>query len=207
MSNFTIDGLAFPIQTGGGGTCDYPDAADVALGVTYADGTMVGTLACGHGVPYDPETVFLHSPAQVLQHLFITLGLGSNIADNLPWPILATAEVDTPDNSIVVYDTTGLSKSRVQESGRQIERFGFQLLIRSARHPTGYAKSHYLAKTIDEGVYNNAVRITDADGDATYLVESMDRKPGPPNSLGMASSGGKTKLFTLNGTVIINRIA
>lgn len=203
-NNFGVIDFAFPVGSSGG-ACDYPATSDVAEGIVYAGGTMTGTLACGRGIPYDPGSVLLHSPAQIIQHLLISLNLGTDPADEDPWPVYAVNEKDSIDNLIVVYDTAGIDQGQEQPDGVRHQRYGIQLLVRASGHPVGYAKVYSLARSLDEGVYNNLVTISDAAGTATYHVESLDRKEGPPLSIGGDTPKSKRRMFTLNLTAVINR--
>lgn len=151
-----------------------------------------------------------HSPADIVRRLLVDLGLGSYPA--IPagsWPVYASEEPQTPDNTITVFDTTGKRQGRMMIDGAVEEHHGFQIRIRSADDRTGATKARTIADTIDKNVYRRWVTV-----DSTrYQVHSLDRS-GDVISLGRERSegGGKDKkpsqrrIFTINGTAHIVKV-
>jgi hypothetical protein len=165
-------------------------------------------LPCGSGAPNDVSRVFYHSPAQIIQRLLVVLGLGvqQSAGSTVSWQVFAVNEPDTPDDTIVVYDTAGVDQGRENLTGFRFEKFGIQLLIRSATHGAGYVKSQYLATSLDQGVYENSVTLTNPDGSgtSTYLIKAVHRTS-PVYSIGADTPKSKRRLFTINATVNISR--
>jgi hypothetical protein len=115
-----------------------------------------------------------YSPADVVRHLLIDMGLGSlpptPPAAASPWPIYATQEPDTPDATITLYNTVGTSDGCDQNSGEFLGKAGIQVRVRATAPVTGYAK----AEAIRSAMATQVLRETVAVGDASYFVHAID---------------------------------
>lgn len=142
-----------------------------------------------------------HSPADVLRWLMIQLGLGTNPADDGSWPIQVGNEPDSPDDLVVVYDTSGLMTGRIHRTGEKVEHRGVMVQVRGVDHPTAYAKTEAVRVAMDESVHNVTVTV----GDDAYIVHAITRQSGPL-SLGR-EPGTNRALFTLNLVLTINQLS
>lgn len=171
-------------------SCDYPDESDVRLGVEYGFGTLTGTLGAGGDPDPDPEG---YSPADVLRHLLAGLGLGTLPSAAGDWPIHTAAKPDAPDNLMVTVDTTGFKDGRSQISGESFEHYGVQILIRGADHNTAFRKARAVETALDESIRMTSVTI----GSVTYKVSNASRL-GPALALGREVPASKRHLFSIN---------
>lgn len=156
--------------------------------------------------PVKLEYLFLHSPAQILRQLLVDLGYCTEPSLSAAWPGFVTTIPNTPDGAICVYDTAGVDHGRRMSDGARIERYGCQILVRAARHPTGYAKAQSIALALDQEIYRETVEMDDDDGTATYFVNTIKRT-NPVFSIGQDTPQSKRKLFTINLTAAIRRIS
>jgi hypothetical protein len=182
----------------------------VSVSINYfgLTGFVFPVPPCGSGSPTDASGLFNHSPARIVQRLLVVLGLGVQqvAGSTVSWQVFAVNEPDVPDDALVVYDTAGIDQGRENLTGHRFEKYGLQILIRSATHDLGYAKSQYLAVALDEGIYDNEVTLVNPDGsgNSTYLIKAVHRTS-PVYSIGAASPKSKRRLFTINATVKIYR--
>lgn len=143
------------------------------------------------------------SPAAIFAQLLIDLGLASDPSENGTWPVRATGEVDSPDNLLTVYDTTGRGDGRSGADGFRFQHYGVQVRVRSSLPADGRAKAAAIASVMDEQVSNVAVTIVDGeDGTTTYAIQAVVMS-GTINSLGRGTPGSKRSLFTVNFLVPI----
>ena len=147
-----------------------------------------------------------HSPAEIVQNLLVQLGLGSYPATLTgSWPIYVSNQPDKPDNSIAIYDTTGLTEGRVQRTGEKPEHHGFQIAVRATDAEAGWRKAKTIATALDETVKRDSVVVTDVvgTGTGTYHVYAVTRHSGP-----MAAGhepGTIRQLFTINAVVALRQ--
>lgn len=147
-----------------------------------------------------------HSPADVIRHLLIGLGLGTNPADGEAWPVYVSSEPDRPDSVITTYDTSGRLNGRTQVDGEVQEHHGIQIRVRDANPAAGFKKANEIAIALDETVYLDTVAIEDVVGTGVsrYLVWNVSRVSGI-FSLGKDVETSKRNLFTINAVVSLRR--
>jgi len=141
-----------------------------------------------------------HSPADIVRYLIIKLSQGTLPSDNGVWPVYASNVPDTPDSVITTTDTVGLHQGRTQNEGRVQERYGFQVAVRSVGHTNGYSKAQAIVVALDESAYQDLIRIDTTD----YIVWAISRTTGVL-AVGKETPDSKRDLFTVNGTVSINK--
>ena len=110
-----------------------------------------------------------YSQADVVRYLLIGQSLGTLPSASGAWPISVGMELDTPDNTITVYNTQGKLQGRIQTTGEAVEQYGVQIRIRSTTDQVGFVKANSIRTTITETVYQNTVAI----GASNYLVHSL----------------------------------
>lgn len=144
--------------------------------------------------------LLLHAPSDILRRVMVGLSLGTLPSDDLAWPIFSAQDVATPDNIIVVRDTSGVIDGRIQQTGEMVEYPGIQIRIRGVDQPTAYVKAQAICYNLDRSVNRYPITL-----DSTaYLVETVSRK-GSVLHLGKEPSS-KRDLYTVNATVIISRV-
>lgn len=153
-----------------------------------------------------------HSPSEVVRQLLVDLGLGvdgtwaANEYTGAAWPVSAGGELDKPDNTITVYDTTGRGLGRGMAGGELNQNFGFQVRVRGTTHRVGWVKADSIQRTLAEGVSKRQVNVA---ADATtpagrYLVWCVSQV-GQVLPIGTEVPKSKRKLFTLNALVTIKQ--
>lgn len=145
----------------------------------------------------------IKSPADVLRQLLIGAALGTMGGKSTgarDWPIFVGHRPDTPNALICVYDTPGTKEGRIQKTGETIHTPGWQIWVRAADYPTGWAKVDAISKFLDM-VLRQRVVLSDCD----YMVQAVT-KTNNPFSLGGDTEGKvRRSEFTLNGTIRYNR--
>jgi hypothetical protein len=150
-------------------------------------------------------TTLEHSPAHILQQLLIDLGKGTDPTGSSDWPIFYANEPDNPDSLIVVLDTVGRKDGRSMIGGEVFEHHGTNILVRSAKHPLGYAKIDSIAKALDEDVLNSVVTLTAVTGTSTaqYIINSISRDS--TRSLGKGPTPSNRNFFDLNALISLRQ--
>lgn len=137
-----------------------------------------------------------HSVGDVIRQLIVDQGWGVDyVDDDTDWATVDGAELDLPDNTITIYDTTGVDMSRVMVTGERQESHGFQVRVRSKDKRTGFAKARQIAVGLDVVVM--ATTTVDL---VAYRIWSVKRS-GEPLYIGYDSSNTKRFLHTLNCVV------
>ncbi len=145
----------------------------------------------------------LHSPADVLATLLVTLGAATDpeAATLGDWPVYVDSEPPTPDDVLTVYDTTARTFGRSMIDGETLLHEGVQVRVRATDHTTGLIKARAIRQKLDEVVHLNNVTVDGTD----YLVWSVDTTS--LLKLGKETPTSKRSLFTINGTCSIRRLA
>lgn len=178
------------------GTLVLPNPSDVRLNVGYgAGGTeFFGTMVAPQLLPTADD----NSPAEIAAQLLVLLGYGT---DSDTWPVYATNEPSSPDNCITVKDTDGKGEGRVA-TGELQEHQGIQIRVRSADHPTGWAKCTALRNGMATGFYDRTVVI----GARQYLVHCF-ANIGRILPLGKDTPATKRSVFTINALISYTKVA
>lgn len=138
------------------------------------------------------EPVATHGPSQIVQKVFIALGLGTQPASGAVWPIYVTSEPDVPDNVITIYDTQGTPQGRAMVTGEIEENHGIQVRLRSTTVQVGRPKLEAIRRAMAMSVYDETVTIDSK----IYLLHAFARI-GQIIDLGKDATS-KRSLFTLN---------
>lgn len=194
---FGIVGFNFPLPSGGGGDCDYPDEGDVREGIVYGNGFYTGYL---HGFVGDlnlPASAY-HSPADILRAALIKDGLGTAPRDQLDWPVYMSVEPSSPDNLISCFDTGEESHGKRQYDGRTSYHYATMIRLRSIDHNGGWEKAEQIRAWLDEVLKNLEVTLLDSTGDPiTYLIRSASKVSGV-RTLDRESPHSMLRMFTVN---------
>ena len=141
-----------------------------------------------------------HSPADVLRWLLISLGIGTDPANEGSWPIFASSEPDLPDSLITLYDTAGIGDGRIQRGGEAPKHHGMSIQVRGVDDPTAWVKMDTLVGAISESTRNTLVDV----GDNQYIVYAITIQSGP---LALGREPGTNRfLFTINVLAAIRQI-
>lgn len=138
------------------------------------------------------------SPAQIIQQALVDLDESVFTDPDLDdvWPLHISNMPDGPGVPAevgVVYDTTGEPKGRLLTSGKEIERYGVQIRIRSRNYDVGLLmREANLLSTLSR----HEVTV---DGD-TYRIDTFSRT-GPVLALPLDQS--MRWHFTVNGLVFL----
>lgn len=168
--------------------------------------SLIGLLLRGFGPigasEVNPvEDSLAHSPADIIRHLFIQLGLGTLKSNNGLWPISAISELPTPDNTITVYDTSGTLGGRIQKNGIIHEQYGIAVRVRSLDPIEGYRKVDAIKSAMDQSIKQNVIEIDEY----RYLINCVNRKGGIL-SIGKESPTSSRNLYTLNALANIQQV-
>ncbi len=153
-----------------------------------------------------------HSPPDILRWLLVRLGLGTDFRLNAAWPVHVAHEPDKPDSVITIYNGSGTDDGSVMQGELQ-GHYGFQIRIRAANHPTGWAKANTIRATLAEGVPASGqvgtlvvIDTPSSIGTKQYVVQNI-AKLGDVIDLGVNVANEKTVLFTLNGVINVDQTA
>jgi hypothetical protein len=87
-----------------------------------------------------------------------------------PWPgFYNTGNVES-NNSVVVMDTTNTTNGKTAPDREVQEHFGFQVVVRSADKPTGYAKCADLTELLDQVSFASVTL-----GETEYILDNLKR--------------------------------
>jgi hypothetical protein len=133
------------------------------------------------------------SPARVVQHSLILLGLGTNPVPSpvSAWPVYSPGVPNSPENLISVKNTAGTDDGRVME-GEVQTHFGVQVMVRGVDDPTAWDK----ANAIREAVQYVDLQVVTV-GAAEYLLRCY-AKIGNVIDAGRESPTSRRPVFTLN---------
>lgn len=146
--------------------------------------------------------LLLHSPAQVLQYLLVSLNLGTLPTAKTEWPVYAPEfGRNSPDSAIAVKDTAGRTHGRTMPDGRRQGQDGVQIMVRAKDHNTGYPKAIAVAIALNQSVYDAAVTI----GGSTYRVHSV--YCGDVLGLGKEDPQSERNLFTVNALLDVRMLS
>jgi len=141
-----------------------------------------------------------HSPADIVCAYLVAQELGSFPEDASAWPISVPNELLTPNNTITIRGTAGLSDGRLQLNGEVQNHEGIQIRVRSSKYTSGYTKANAIKVAID-GAYAESVTI---DG-TSYTLHNISRTT-DIIELGTDPSS-KCELFTLNAVLTLHKQA
>ena len=131
----------------------------------------------------------------------MALGGGTLPSAESDWPIGFSQLADSPDNAIVIYNTTGRTHGRHQTDGQVQISYGFQVMVRGVDETTGYAKANALTVLMDQ--VTNKVVIVSASSYTIYAIS----KQSSVISLGKQNPVSERNLFTINAEVTIRQWA
>lgn len=138
----------------------------------------------------------IHSPAQILTELLITLGLFDDPDDSsFTFPVFTTVMPDDaflPGSVATVYNTPGLKDGRLM-SGVIIFHHGVQLAVRIADPEAGWLKCNLVEQAMQAVTESTTVTI----GATTYTLNNVSQQ-GPILALGLEGGTVRRHLFTLN---------
>lgn len=136
-----------------------------------------------------------HSPADIVRYALISLAQGTLPSAGGAWPISVRKELDTPDETMTVFNTQGKNDGRSMIDGERDEHPGVMIRVRAKDEPTAYLKAQSVAEALDR-LYQEEVTI----GEESYLLHSVSRTS---NVIPASDPNSERKLFTINAIVSI----
>lgn len=143
----------------------------------------------------------VHSPAEIIRHLFVNLGAGVLPTAGGSWPIYVASEPSDIDSIITLYDTAGIVHGREHIEGVIQEHYGIQVLVRTSNPRAGYTKAAELSTLIDETIKRNSVTISSTN----YFVEAITRTT-TVLALGKNAPIDNRNHFTINAIVALKQV-
>lgn len=139
----------------------------------------------------------LLSAAEILRAIIVEdeIGVLRSLDSVSAWPVFVSHLPDEPDNSICVYDTSGIQEGRIQATGESINKPGWQVRVRGVSFENCMNKMYEIADCMD-GVLRRSVHVRNT----TNLVQAIT-KTGTILPLGQNNDKKRRYHFTLNGTV------
>ena len=152
-----------------------------------------------------------HSPAKIVRDLLVAnapngLALGSDPESAGTWPVYYSRRTETeestvaaadrtPDNTITVFDSANARDAgSTMTDGERQEHHGIQIMVRSAKDGTGWAKARAIAVALDAVKLTDGYRVTI--GGSTYVIDCFDRTT-DVISLGKEPNSNR-RLFSIN---------
>jgi hypothetical protein len=143
-----------------------------------------------------------HPISHIVRQLLVNLGVGTLPTAKASWPIGVDKSVNTPDNTIIVFNTTSVLQGTDQLTGQIVENYGIQILVRNGgKVKVGYAKANSISVLLDQSVKYAGVTIDST----SYTIVAITRSSGVI-SLGTEEPQSERNLFTINATVALRFI-
>lgn len=113
------------------------------------------------------------TPANILRHFLVNAGIGTLPVAGTPttWPIYTNSLPDTPDNSLMISDTVGMSDGRYMRTGQRVEHPGVQILIRNLDQTVGADKAGVISLFL-AAIVRQIVVI----GSDSYLIQNVSQR-------------------------------
>lgn len=148
------------------------------------------------------SNTLLHTPADVVRHLIVNLGLGTLPSLDSDWPVGVSQEPALPDNCLTVFDAgeSGAQDERTMDGG-MAERYPFQVRARGVDDRTAWRKLDSI-RTALAAVYQQGVSISPS----TYSVQAVV-KIGTILSLGKDVQTSKRSVFVMNAQVVVRQLS
>lgn len=142
----------------------------------------------------------MRAPSDIIYHLLLALGHGTDPTGEDTWPIFVGFLPDAPDEALCVYDTAGRQDGRLMSDGTQIIHPGIQIRVRGKIYLDTYDKIRDIALDLDAQA---DTVVTIAAGE-DYIVQNVSRT-GDIIPLGVEEiDGRRTHHFTLNAVITLN---
>lgn len=139
-----------------------------------------------------------HTPSDILRWLLIDLSTGTDPDDDGSWPIYCNRETETPDNLVVLRDTSGRLDGFHQVDGDAIEFHGIQVTVRSKDHNVGYRKADEIKRAFDNSIVNSTITTPSGVTSQTYTVHAVTRTG---DIIPLPTAGSGRRRFTINAVI------
>jgi len=144
-----------------------------------------------------------YSPAYILSRYLIDQSLLVEPGESGAWPVfvnqLPSGDL-VDDDAVGCINTTPVKDGRVM-GGLPLFHYGFQLLVRSSAHNTGYAKAEALADAL--GAVDDPQIVV---GSSTYRIVNVTQTTGVV-PLGQEEGTERRELFSINFLATIEEVA
>jgi hypothetical protein len=136
--------------------------------------------------------------SEIIRQLLIDESLGS---DGGTWPVFISFLPNTPENTICVYDTAGMSDGRVMRTGERVEHHGIQIRVRGSSYLVARAKAYAIAEALDA---QRRVSIA-LSSEESYTLHNVSRS-GTVVPIGVEEEGDRRRHhFTVNAVTTITK--
>lgn len=146
--------------------------------------------------------VLYHTPAEIIAQMMHNVSLadleGPGTGDPpTEWTVFPIHLPESPEQAILVKDTSGMVHRRIQTTGVMGEHYGIQLLARSSEDPAvPYKKMKQILEYFDSNIRRELVTLQDGYATRTYMVHAITRiTPVVP-------AGNDGRRFFFSGNVI-----
>lgn len=140
------------------------------------------------------------TPARIVAQLLVDYGVAGAVGGVSAWPVYIGPTPDTPDNVLVVRNTTGGDESDILPAGALDLRYGFQLMVRGRTEILSWSKTLAAAAAL-RTVHNETVMV----GAVAYAVDAVTGLA-PPLRVGEESATSKRLLYSLNGMLTVRQL-
>lgn len=144
-----------------------------------------------------------HSPAEAIREVLVSLGVGTDPTLGNAWPVYVGDVPDTPDQALVVNQTSSILEGRTQTDGETQQHYGIITTIRANDYRTGYTKGNAVASAFDSSIDNTTVTVVST----SYLIEAVSIRAGGLLYIGVEPEARGRNLFTVNAIVSLYQIA
>lgn len=116
-----------------------------------------------------------HTPAEIIQHALIALGLGSLPESDQAWPVYPTVPSE-PEEVIGVTNGTSRTGFRDMVVGLREEKYGVQVVVRAGTGKDAFQKASRIATAMDQELIGVEVELEGK----VYHIQSALRGPRLP---------------------------
>lgn len=137
------------------------------------------------------------SPAElVAQYMIDSEKVGDADKDPQPaWPVYVGHMPETPDNCVMISNSSGMQDGRHMEDGERVSHPGVSFRIRCSDYGVGFSKAEELALTADAANWTDVMV-----GELLFKLYNVKRL-NDVIDIGVDSSSRRRRLFTFSATI------
>jgi len=175
--------------------------------MTIKSGNLIAAITGGAFysgyVTYEAVDYVLDTPASILATWIVGVELMSAPSAGDDWPLFISYlpdGINVDDNIGAIYNTTPVKDARNMNTGRVIQHYGIEIMIRALSEESGWDKCNNISGNLDT-LFNQAI----TKDDNTYTIHSISRVGGI-NSLGYEENTKRRRMFSMNFIVSITTV-
>lgn len=144
----------------------------------------------------------MESTASIVSKFLIDKGLAEDVESTTPvvWPVFVSFLPEAGNDVVGVFDTAGNLDGRLMATGRVVEKYGLQVIVRSFDFPAGYAKIRNIAKELD-AVKGVEIKLDEV----PFVVQNFSRQSAVLSMGNEEAAGSRRHLFSVNYAVTFKR--